>query len=1015
MHNADNSSIDSGLLARGSSHPRVRRPVARLLLTVASLAWFGGCDGDGPRPVMDGDGGLADGGAASDLCADFPVPMRDAVEDCDDVDVEAPAALVRCGRGSGWAGRWAVDDFGLPAYDFQIDQRCDGAGQSYSPRRPPQRSPLRDPLHLIGNGRGLVAVAHASGSVEVYSQDRGHKWLNHLDLWRDVQMPEYPPQVGGGFSYVVSEDAGGLAVVRSTRFEDLPIVAVDGFLGGRSATEIQSRRFGVGYVETATDFEEVRVMRRVFAPDAAARALVSEVELENPGTQSRQYGLVEIWDVNLHDLTVELATSDLLLPNITESIDRRRRRATAAYEHTAEWDAETRTAVLYSRATTLPDEVSDRGSVSERDYFPDPIFLAVLDDAEVDAVWLRDDELYEGLDRGPPPGAARSADASSRRITVPGEGQHALLALRTRLEVPGGERRRVHFAFGYVPGGGSPAAAVTELRDALADAVDSPFAETLAAWRDRLVWAAIPGMPAAGAMQRELAWASYSALANVTFDEYRGVRVLGQGGSYKYVHGVDGAIGDLCLFADAVTLVDPEVAAETLRYALATQQGPAGPTPWRFPYATTGVGAYSDVGVYDQRSDAYWLVPSSVARYVALASDDGLLQQEVSYWPRADGDRGTVVDHLARSMDYALGTLGRGARGLVALGTNDYADGITQLTDEPATPSGASSMFNAALVVMGLPLAADVIDSRDPGLAGSMRDLVAEQRVLYEREGFEGRFYHRGFVDSGAPLAPHLIFLEPQVLPIVAGMVDGDRRRELLDMIGSRLETPLGAVSSAFLMEGGGPDGTGGPDQPQIGGIWPVANAWTTEAYAREDPLLGWDSFVRNSMMAHAEAYPGLWYGIWTGPDSFNNDRHERPGEADVHIATALTDVPAMNAHMHASPLRALMGLLGIEPRADGMRIAPRLPTESFAVRFPVLRLESRPDRFAGSWRAARDREVSLRILLPSGLRGGPVRALVDGEQAPSTVEIGDGGPEIVFPIALRRGAHMAFAVEAAP
>ena len=116
------------------------------------------------------------------------------------------------------------------------------------------------------------------------------------------------------------------------------------------------------------------------------------------------------------------------------------------------------------------------------------------------------------------------------------------------------------FAFGYVPGGGTPDAAVAELRGRAGSLLN----DTAAAWKQRLIWAAFPGLADACVAQREIAWASYNMLANTTFDEYRNVRLLGQGGSYKYIHGLDGAMGDLALFAEALLLHDPQMAADTL-------------------------------------------------------------------------------------------------------------------------------------------------------------------------------------------------------------------------------------------------------------------------------------------------------------------------------------------------------------------------------------------------------------------------------------------------------------------
>ena len=52
--------------------------------------------------------------------------------------------------------------------------------------------------------------------------------------------------------------------------------------------------------------------------------------------------------------------------------------------------------------------------------------------------------------------------------------------------------------------------------------------------------------------------------------------------------------------------------------------------------------------------------------------------RKVPYWP-VDGEIGTVLDHLSRGLDYANEELGTGARGIVAMGTGDYADGVLNL------------------------------------------------------------------------------------------------------------------------------------------------------------------------------------------------------------------------------------------------------------------------------------------------------------------------------------------------
>lgn len=947
---------------------RSRAPFPTLRLAGAALAVMvlvSACDDDSFPPPDS---------AVEDRfdCVAWTPPERSDPDACAEPDPGAPDRLRRCERGSGHFGRWAVDAAGLPAYDFTVEQRCDPIASAWTPRD----TPLRDPVHLVGNGRGLVAMARASGAVEIYSQDRGHKWINRVDLWTDPADPQYPPQLGGGFNYYTVRRADGSLRVGSTRFEDLPT---------NRATEMQSRRFGVGYFETVTRDGDIVVRRRVVAPDSDARALVAEVTVENPTRAWQEYGLVEFWDLNQHQLPLELITSDVSFPGVTARIDRRRRQLAASFTQRLAWDAATGVATAQMVAKTLPPGVTSRDDVARWDAFPEPVFLAALDDpAGVDAVWLSDEELWSDNGRQPPVAIGGAGGAAADRVLdLDGAGQRGVLAVRVPLRVPPRGTVTRRFAFGYVPGGGAPDTAVAELRAAGARLRD----ESQAAWRGRVVWAAFPGLPEAGVVQRELAWAAYNALAHTTYDEYRQTRLLGQGGAYKYIHGMDGAMGDLALFAEAAMLLDAEVAADTLAYALASQHGPGSPTPWRFPYATTGVGNYTDVGIYDQRSDAYFFLPAMVGRYVGLTRDFAFLERELPYWPRAAGAAGTVLDHLDRTLAYAHDDLGLGARGLTAMGTGDYADGVLALTEEATTPRGTSSTYNAGIVVHGFPPAADVLAGPAPELAAAMRSLADEQGQALLAEAFAGEYFHRGFVDNGRPLAPEYFFLEPQLFPVLAGLAPPAVRDAALDAVVRILETDIGAVSSVAV------DTTGpvsGPDQPLVGGIWPVANAWLSEAYARRDPDEGWSSFVRNTLAAHARAYPDLWYGIWTGSDSFNGPAHPRPGEADAHAATALTDYPALNVHVHTSPLRALAGLLGIEPTADGIALTPRVPSERFAVHWPRLGVEMRPDRVAGYFVAASAGRHVVDLALPSGLRGrSSVTVEVDGVGRRLPVEAG--------------------------
>jgi hypothetical protein len=43
------------------------------------------------------------------------------------------------------------------------------------------------------------------------------------------------------------------------------------------------------------------------------------------------------------------------------------------------------------------------------------------------------------------------------------------------------------------------------------------------------------------------------------------------------------------------------------------------------------------------------------------------------------------------------------------------------------------------------------------------------------------------------------------------------------------------------------------------GGVWPSINGTLVWALARVDGDMAWDEWVKNSLAAHAEAYPEVW------------------------------------------------------------------------------------------------------------------------------------------------------------
>ncbi len=887
--------------------------------------------------------------SVEELCREFDAPAHEEASNCPDLDPDQPTALFGCQRGSGYAGQWAVDADGLPRYDLAVEHRCDPAGYVESSLDGERLAPV----HLVGNGRGVVAVAHASGAVELYAQERGGTWLNQVDTWKDAGDEDYPMQIGGGFSYLVVDGE-----VRSTRFDDLAV---------GDATERQSRRFGVGYVETVTKWDDLLVTRRVFAPDIDARAVVAEVTIQNLTDQYREVGLVELWDVNVRAMAP--APDADVDADGGAALRRERRGAMAGFRHTVRWSQEERTALVDTAAVDAGGVARD--DVSAQDRFVDPIFLAPIDAGEdPDAAWLSDEELWDGPRTRRPPGALDGGgDADTREVTVEGAGQRALVAVRIPVQVPTEAPVVRRFAFGYVPEGRSLDTDLEALRDGFGELGTN----SIDAWKEKLVYVAAPEVDGAAALQREVAWSSYQVQAGATGSEYFGARAVGPGGAARYVQGVEGAAADLALMADALVWVDPSLARDTLLHALATQRAKTEDAAYQLPAAWGGVGFLAGDGE-PRRTDSYFLLPAAVARYVAASRDATLLEAEVPYWPRASGEAGTVIDHLAGALEYVTATLGEAGGGFIAAGDSDFGG---------AGPwPGEASVFNAGAAAAGFPLAADVVEDGDAALAAGYRDVADAQRALLESDAWSGDHY---LLDGGGG---DEVALYPQVFPLLAGVATADQRDDVLALVEDMLETPTGARLFA------------GADA----GIHPVANAWLTAAYALRDAADGWSSLWRNGMAAHAEAYPETWVGVFTAPAAWSAGD---PAAADARMP-GVAQMPALSAQVPAATLRALFDLLGVAPAADSLVIDPRVPGETVSVVAPRFELTLRPDAVSGALVPSAGGTIRLDVTLPTGLRGGVPSARVDDVAVPSTRD----GDVLSFDVELKKNTRVTWSID---
>ncbi len=870
-----------------------------------------------------------------------------------------------CLIGGGHAGQWAVDEHGLPAFDFGIEHRCDSVARVESSSGVAQS----DPVHLIGNGRGTMALAHASGAVEILRQDRGSGWLNKADSWRDPLSKNFPVQLGGGFNYIVIDDS-----VQSTRYNDFSV---------GKALKKQTRRFGVGYYETITTLKDVRVTRRVFAADTNARALVAEVTLENLSNANKEVGLVEFWDINLHPLIAEPVIRGDGDEEVAEERTRRRRAASGQFTHTLGYSHETRVATVQTTAKELPADVRDRASTAELDFFPSEIFLATVDQATApDAVWLSDDELWDAgaTKRGIPDRAADVGSGDTRSLELDGAEQGGVLALRVPVALPTGGSVTRRFSIGYATEDVDVDTALEELRENQGELLNL----AASGWKNRLAWMAVEAADS-GVVQRELAWSSYYVQAQASYDELRGLRVVGVGGATQYVAGMSGHASNLALNAEGLIHLNPSLARETLLYAMSSQHGSESVTPYRYPGSLAGVDGFSDGGNDANRSDAYIFLPAAVGRYIAATRDSEFLVSKSPYWPVAAAELAEVREHLSRSLEYLEQNIGLGPQGLVAFGTSDFGGELLREASSSELPLGASSVLNAAAVVYGFPLIAEILATAEVASADGFAAMLTEQVSALENAGWNGSYYERAVSDTGESLVPGVAFATTQALPVLAGAADESRINTLLDT----LEAGADAVFA------------GGPTRPAI-------NAWVTEALARRNPDAAWQNLLRSSLAFGADATPEHVYGVWTGPNSYAGSGRDEPGAAALYGPHPDGDFPYVSTEAHMATVRASLGLLGISANPTGWRIKPTLPSETFSVVLPNLELQGTPNSIRGAITAQAEELMQLVVTLPSGARGSELVVIV--KEAEVEYEIG-ADDTVRFAMPVQAGEPVSFSV----
>ena len=879
--------------------------------------------------------------------------------------------------GSGHFGEWFEDEHGLPAYRYTCDQAHDP--KAVVPTNPIWRAPT-DHSHQVGNDR-LVAVASNYGYIQVRQDEGGPKFLN-----------DYVPahhHYAGGFGYLTDGQ-----------------ITLSTFYTGEA--DVFERVFGIGYLRKTVQKNGYTADQVIFAPFGDDPLLVSRVTITNGTKKTANLRWIEYWGCQQYQFSHRSQVLATLSRGKRQVMDLRREFA-ARFAHQYR--------VLDDRSGLVNEKKFQGYTSSDRstwrmsqfllatvarkatggalkppvkeawleDLNPPPTFLVSLN-APADG-FLTDEAAFFGK------GGVTAPDllpaSLPAQLSSPDSG--IALLLERRIDLAPGESRTLYFAYGYLPQG----VELKPLLDKYRNDLPGLWKRSSEAWKLDRISLDVPDEPW---VRRELLWHNYYLRSNLTFDSFFQEHILSQGHVYQYVIGFQGAARDPLQHALPFVYSRPEIVREVLRYTL-KEILPDG----EIPYGVTGHGMRMAVPFRpsDQELWLLWLA----SEYVLATRDTEFLDEQLPtfplYGPKAS--HATVRELLARCYRHLTRVTGTGRHGLMRLSNGDWNDGavvgfVPKDQHEEVRLHGESTL-NAAFATYTLDLYARMLTFTGEGALAAETTGWAEGQRKAVREQWTGKWFRRGWLNEKLGwIGENEMWLEPQPWAIIGKAATLEQTEQLVDNINElmRKPSPIGAMLMSRTLK----EIATRPGTLTNAAVWPSINGTLIWALAQVDGKLAWDEWKKNSLAVHAEVYPDVWYGIWSGPDTYNSsfskyagqtffdEKALQGGESESPLGSGVnwTDFPVMNMHPHAWPLYDTVKLIGAEFTPQGLILSPVLPQDVYRFGSPLLGLEKSNKGYAGWYAPLKAGTWQVSLNLPEQERGRFTQLEVNGQERPLQV-----------------------------
>jgi len=841
--------------------------------------------------------------------------------------------------GSGYFGEWIIDCFGLPAYKYTCDQLNDPKAIS------PVNEEIRmksEHLHEVGNHR-LVGIASNYGYIQVRQDEGGPKFLNDYN-------PE-SNQFAGGFGY--------LSDGKNT---------ISTFYSDKKKAELFERVFGIGYYKKEINAFNLIVNHTIFAPYGDDPILISQVSIKNERNESVNLRWIEYWGTRMFQLSfkayLESKTKDSSFYRIRRNFANLFKEN---YEIIGDYIGLLNTKEFIGNKSDFNIEISNIAvdktnypngvsfpvpEASFDDFFPPPTFLISLD-APFDGLSTNSNAFFgEGGIETPDGLNIKLSKNLSPKASVEG------MFLEREFTLNSGEEKQLYFAFGYLPDGFD----LNTLYNKYKRNIQNLLKESCELWKKNRIKLDINNE---SWIDRELMWHNYYLQGDLTYDSFFKEHIISQGHIYQYIIGFQSAARDTLQHALPLIFNQPEFVKEVLRYILKTVQKDG-----RIPYGITGHGmlAMTRFNPSDQQLWLLWLI----SEYILATRDSSFLEEIIPMYPiyNKDTQYKKVIEITQLCYEFLVSEIGTGEHGLLRLYNGDWNDnvvhGFVPSRDFDAVSKYGESVLNASMASFVLRLYSNLLLLI--GENEKAKDVLenANRQVEAVHKQWNGKWFKRAWLaeDIGW-LGDELLWLSPQPWSILGGAADESQIPILVKNINKLLREPskIGAIlHSKGIKKMARAAGVG-----TNAGIWPSINGTLVKALSSIGSKLALDEWKKNSLAFHAEAYPKIWYGIWSGPDTYNSHLSKFPGQTIfqeairksdvvesgvndpiVEMAVNWTDFPVMNMHTHAWMLYNATNLAGIHFTPEGIEYAPCLSFEEYKFETPLVGLIKTSYEYSG-------------------------------------------------------------------